>query len=162
MIQDAVISPCGLFRYVLTRRWGDGPYMLFIMLNPSTADARFNDPTIRRCIEFAKREGFGGLVVVNLYAFRATKPAVLENTLDRVGPMNQAYLIDWATRPECGKIVVAWGAHPIAKQRRIVPEMLIWMGCELHCLGTTKHGQPRHPLYLRGNQPLERWNPPDA
>src|SRR5689334_20041621 len=74
IVKSAVLSPCGLYRYRLTRRWGDGPALLFVMLNPSTADATEDDPTIRRCTGFAKREGMPAIEVVNLFAWRATDP----------------------------------------------------------------------------------------
>ncbi len=84
--KEAVISDCGRYRYRLTRRWGDGPLLSFIMLNPSTADAEVDDPTIRRCMGFARRDGYGGIVVGNLYAFRTTKPKALFAADNPLGP----------------------------------------------------------------------------
>jgi len=114
MVRSAVISPCGLYRYRLSRQWTEPSYSLaFVMLNPSTADAEVDDPTIRRCIGFARREGYGGIEVVNLYAFRATSPDDLWKAKDPCGPENEGHLISIA-RASVGygtPIVCAWGAH---------------------------------------------------
>lgn len=82
----AVLSPCGRYRYELTRRWAPGPLVGWVMLNPSRADAHTDDPTVRRCVGFAHRWGYGGLIIRNLYALRATDPAALADHLDPVGP----------------------------------------------------------------------------
>lgn len=142
MIKTATLSPDGLYRYDLTRRWGEGPAVLWIMLNPSIADASIDDPTINRCISFSRRAGAGGLVVVNLFAFRATDPAELLRAQDPVGPDN------WATvqRHLAGApllTVAAWGAHEAAKRSGIRLKLL-----DVHdmmCLGRTQGGRPRHP-----------------
>lgn len=154
---DATISPCGTYRYDLTRRWGDGPTATWVMLNPSTADASTDDPTIRRCIGFSKREGCGGLRVVNLYALRATDPAELVRHPDPHGPDNPAMLIDTARAARRGElVVVAWGSHPMAvRGASEVGGPLATAGAV--CLGRTKAGHPRHPLYVKGDQPLEPW-----
>lgn len=148
---DAVISDCGRYRYRLTRRWGEGPACGFIMLNPSTADAETDDPTIRRCISFAKREGCGGLVVVNLYAFRATKPADLWaiDPQDRIGGP-QAEIEFHRAIHEAEIMIAAWGADTKRAEHWIVERF----GSSLMCLGKTKQGHPRHPLYVRGDAPL--------
>lgn len=104
---DALLSTCGLYRYWLSRTWGDTPPLVVIGLNPSTADAMQDDPTIRRCIGFARREGCGGLMMLNLFAFRATDPAMLYTTQARVGPLNDYMLHRLAT----GKVLAAWGAQ---------------------------------------------------
>lgn len=148
---DAVISDCGRYRFRLTRRWGDGPTCGFIMLNPSTADAETDDPTIRRCISFAKREGCGGLVVVNLYAFRATKPADLWalDASERIGgPQSEAEFHRAIQEAEI--MIAAWGADTKRAEHWIVQRY----GSNLQCLGKTKGGHPRHPLYVRGDAPL--------
>ncbi|WP_065321735.1 DUF1643 domain-containing protein [Tritonibacter mobilis] len=148
---DAVISDCGKYRYRLTRRWGDGPTCGFIMLNPSTADAEADDPTIRRCISFAKREGCGGLVVVNLYAFRATKPADLWalDPEERIGGPQAEIELHRAIR-DSEIMIAAWGADTKRAEHWIVERF----GSQLMCLGKTKQGQPRHPLYVKGDAPL--------
>lgn len=152
---SAVISDCGRYRYMLTR--GTGPRRLvFIMLNPSTADAETDDPTIRRCTGFAATLGYTGIIVLNLYAFRATQPAALWSQSDPVGPSNDMYLPALAGDDT---IVCAWGAN--AKPDRVahVAALLREAGARLMCLGTTKSGAPRHPLYVRGDQPLTEWSP---
>jgi hypothetical protein len=149
---DAVLSTCGLYRYRLTRAWDDGPGCVFIMLNPSTADAWQDDPTIRRCIGFARREGCGFLTVVNLFAFRATSPANMKAAVDPVGPENDAHLRA-VLAGEHGPKVAAWGVHGTHGGRAAAFGRAI-SGVDLLCLGTTAAGAPRHPLYVRGDAPL--------
>ena len=92
--RHAVFSPCRTYRYALSRVWAaDKPYALFIGLNPSTADETLDDPTIRRCIDFAKRWGYGGLVMANLFAYRATNPSEMKAATDPVGVANDEWLI---------------------------------------------------------------------
>ena len=164
----AVLSPDRRYRYVLWRqlRWDeDAPDFVAIMLNPSTADEAVNDPTIRRCLGFANRERAGRLIVVNLFAMRATDPAELKQwTIQQaVGPNNLTYMIqvvrDAASRP--GSIVLgAWGAHPIAAgEAEDARELVASFDMTMMCLGTTKSGAPRHPLYVRGDTPLVPWYP---
>jgi hypothetical protein len=127
------------------------------MLNPSTADAETDDPTIRRCISFAKREGAGGIIVANLYAYRATDPASLWAREDPYGPQNDAALIGvakWAAVAGV-PLVCAWGTHGGRNNRPIV--LMQQVGAKLVCLGKTKDGHPRHPLYVRGDKPLEAY-----
>lgn len=160
MTGSAIISPDGVYRYRLERTFEGNPNqrLVFIMLNPSTADASTDDPTIRRCIGFAKREGCGGLVVVNLFALRATDPTALRAASDPVGPENYSNLSDASYS---GRVVAAWGAHPFAAtQGRKVAWALTLGDRPLYCLGMTRAGAPRHPLYVRGDQPLVRWYPP--
>lgn len=154
--KTAKISKCGEYRYELTRVWDGSKELLpFVMLNPSTADAMEDDPTIRRCVGFAKREGFGGLVVVNLYGLRATDPKRLWQHQDPIGPDNDRQLslvAVWA-----GMIVCAWGANPPQGRVDQVLTKLRGAGAQLYCLGKTKAGAPKHPLYIRGDQPLEKF-----
>lgn len=163
MSSAALISPCGVYRYALERRWSSAPPMVFCMLNPSTADAEVDDPTIRRCKSFAEREGCGGIYVVNLFAFRATNPAELKAAADPVGPKNvqaigEALLLSAVMR---GPFVAAWGAHPSAGKEaaRLVERTRSFsnFGLRIHCLGKTQTGAPKHPLYLRADAPLEVW-----
>lgn len=155
----AIISPCGKYRYVLRRSLGSilrwHRPILFVMLNPSTADSHKDDPTIRRCMAFAKREGCTQLTVVNLFALRATDPKELKMASDPVGPANDDYLRDEINQHQISPIVCAWGAHPIATLR--AAEVLKKFEADLCCLGTTKKGAPRHPLYVKSDQPLERY-----
>jgi len=151
----AIISPCGRYRYVLTRTWDDTlPVLVFCMLNPSTADASQDDPTIRRCIGFAKREGCGGIAVVNLFAWRATHPdqmPVLDD--DKSGPDNHLHIADTVRGR---RVVVAYGAHVSAHPWTVKPVLKVIrsFAAGLYHLGTTKSGAPRHPLYVRGDEPL--------
>lgn len=150
----ARISDCGLYRYGLVRRWSDEPALRFVMLNPSTADAKLDDPTIRRCIGFAKREGYGALIVLNLYAYRATDPKALLSCGDPVGPGNDN-MLRAHLRSSVGvgrPVIAAWGAN--AKADRVGQVLDLCPGVDWRCLGTTKDGHPRHPLYVRGDQAL--------
>lgn len=153
----AVISLCGLYRYRLWRLWGHQPPLTFVMLNPSTADDKLDDPIIRRCMGFARREGAGGIVVVNKFAFRATSPDDLWKASDAYGPENDIALKEAASRAKESSmpIVCAWGVRGGASNRHIV--ILQQTGAKLMCLGRTKNGDPRHPLYVKGDQPLEEF-----
>lgn len=158
----ARLSPCETYRYLLWRRWGSAPPLGWVMLNPSTADATENDPTIRRCIAFARRGGFGGIFVANLFALRATDPRTIAAHADPVGPENMQAIVD--LRRRCRVVVMAWGAYtpPRGQVRRLVELIdhvrLTLIGhCEMACLGRTGAGAPRHPLYVRADQPLVPW-----
>lgn len=158
MERTATISDCGTYRYDLTRRWSDGPLVAWVGLNPSTADHEVDDPTIRRCIGFARSIKCGGLVMLNLYALRSTKPEHLLQHPDPKGPENKQTIETWFARAEVGLVVAAWGAW--WKNQRDRPSRLNVEGIArnaghvLHCLGVTKDGEPRHPLYVRASQPL--------
>jgi hypothetical protein len=157
---NATISPCGQYRYRLSREIGPWPRIaLFIMLNPSTADATRDDPSIRRCIGYAERWSCGALFVANLFAFRATDPRYITVVRDPVGPENTDHIIGAACRAhESGGVVVAaWGVHGGHQDRdRLVVSLLTQtLGIPLKCLGTTAEGFPRHPLYLTRETPLE-------
>ena len=131
------------YRWKLSRRWGPGGTVNFIMLNPSTADALVDDPTIRRCVRFARDWGHGGLVVTNLYGWRATDPRELSATLDPVGSENDGYINGVAATADV--VVCAWGARGGSRAIEIA-KRLAWL--DLRCLGVTKEGHPRHPLYV--------------
>jgi hypothetical protein len=154
-IGSAVISADGTYRYSLVRIWDPArPRLVFVMLNPSTADASEDDRTIGRCMDFARRNGYGSIEVVNLFALRSTDPRHLATHPDPVGPDNDLHLQRAAYRRV---VVVAWGAHPMTKQR-VAPVLRLLRNasreCTLHCLGMTKSLAPRHPLYVSGTQPL--------
>ncbi len=156
MKRDAILSECGTYRYRLSRQWDDTlPRLGWIMLNPSTADAFEDDPTIRRCIGFAESNGYGGIEVCNLFAYRATDPKALVATGDAFGPENGAHL---DAIIGAHTVVAAWGAWGTrAGVTGIVESVHLTarqVGRRLLCLGTTKDGSPRHPLYVRGDQPL--------
>jgi hypothetical protein len=147
--KGAVISPCGSYRYVLTRTWDEGLLpACFIGLNPSVADATVDDPTIRRMVGFARGWGCGGIRVVNLFAFRATDPKAMRAAWDPVGPDND-WVLSEASR-ECSPLVAAWGVHGTFRARdEAVKGILRDAGVSLRCLGLTKGGYPKHPLYLK-------------
>jgi hypothetical protein len=147
---DAVISACGRYRYVLTRRLGGARRTAtFILLNPSTADAMRDDPTIRRCLDFARRWRCGRLVVLNLFALRATNPAELKRAPDPVGPDNAVWFAELLRECDPGPVVCGWGVHgALLGQDEVV---LTWMAdaaVRPRALGVTAAGHPRHPLYV--------------
>lgn len=157
MIRRAEISACGSYRYRLTRHWDpDKRPLAFVMLNPSTADADLDDPTIRRCVGFAKRENAGGIVVVNLYALRATDPDQLRCVADPHGPKNADAILDVldASAGSGDPIVCAWGTKPTAHRVSLFLSSAKGAGAKLVSLGVTKDGHPKHPLYVRADQPL--------
>lgn len=148
----AVLSPCGRYRYRLTRPAAEsGSRVLFVMLNPSTADAVENDLTITKCTGFARRWGHGALEVVNLYAFRSTDPTALLSTPDVVGEGNDAHIVAAARR--AGRIVAAWGDHGAGVRGEYVARLLAEHG-DVWCLGTTKGGHPKHPSRIAYATPL--------
>ncbi|HEV2343460.1 MAG TPA: DUF1643 domain-containing protein [Actinocrinis sp.] len=152
----AVFDPARTHRYLLEHRWGAAAPMVFVMLNPSTADATREDPTMRRCLRFARREGCGGLIVVNLFAPRTTDPSILATHPDPVGPDNDQILCAAVGRGT--PVVAAWGAHGALHARDQAVLRLLYPA-RLSCLGRTAHGQPRHPLYLPANAPLTDYRP---
>lgn len=148
----ADISECGTYRYRLYRDWSeDGGCCLFVMLNPSTADAEQDDPTIRKCMGFAKRWGYGRIMVVNLFAFRSTKPRGLLDVADPVGPDNDVFIREEAEA--ASRIVFAWGSHLVLEPRLstrawVVRKLLGGHWRKTVVLGRCKDGKPRHPLML--------------
>jgi hypothetical protein len=148
---SATATISGEYRYTLTRVWDQAlPMMTFVLLNPSTADALQLDPTLRRCVGFAKREGYGGMAILNLYAFRTKDPKMMLAATDPVGPDNDRVLADVT-----GTVVAGWGTNAdparVARALQLLPR--------LHALGMTKDGHPRHPLYVRADAPLIEWMP---
>jgi hypothetical protein len=143
--RGADFSEDGRYRWRLWRRWDDGPGVMFIGLNPSTANADHDDATIRRCRHFAADWGYGGFVMVNLFAFIATDPTELHSGRCGDGPANDDVLLEEAAR--AALIVACWGAFPMAQERaQAVVELLD--GFELHCFGRTASGAPKHPVRL--------------
>ncbi|MER5302216.1 DUF1643 domain-containing protein [Streptomyces lasiicapitis] len=156
----AVFNTGRTHRYLLTRRWDRKlPLAVFVMLNPSTAGARDTDPTVTRCRSFAERERAGGLAIVNLFARCATDPAALQTDPDPVGAYADSFLDH--TVAESPLVIAAWGTHGTLHGRADqVTERLWRRGIALRCFGTTRGGQPRHPLYLRSDTPLVPYAPP--
>jgi len=170
MKYSAQISPCGRYRYSLTREWGNGlhegpgptVFVAFVMLNPSTADATTNDPTIRKCIGFAQHWGYGGIHVVNLFPLRATDPTELVRYDANEAIERENDRAIFAALDQCGTRVAGWGAHAevIDRKRAALVTRLLsepssrWKEPRAMCLGKTLRGQPRHPLYVPYSQPL--------
>lgn len=148
------------YRFELSRDWsgGDQPPLVFVMLNPSTADETVNDPTIRRCVGFATRWGHSGLRVANLYGWRATHPQDLWQAADPVGDVADWYLarhIGYAAETAGSRLVAAWGDH--ARPDRVVRFRQILGDHQAWCLGTTLSGQPRHPLRVAYDTVPQQW-----
>lgn len=162
MEKTAIISDCGTFRYRLGRRWGLGPALLFIMLNPSIADADVDDKAITKCIGFAKRFGFSAIEVINVFAFRATSPRVLKTSGWRAGPMNAHYVARATaeTVRDGGKIVLAWGAD--ARGRWEASELindLVRRDIPMYALRVLADGIPSHPVKLPYSSELQTYVP---
>jgi len=139
----AEFSQDRVYRYVLWRRWAPGDCAMFIGLNPSTANEKVDDPTIRRCVDFAKKWGKSGIYMLNLFAFRATDPKEMKKAKDPFGPKNGKFLIsNWS---DSDPVVACWGTHGSYLGRgKLVSQILPGM----KCFGLTKAGHPKHPLYL--------------
>lgn len=162
MERSAVID--GPYRYEARRVWdANKPLLVVCMLNPSTADHLRDDPTVLTLIHFAKLWGYGGLVIVNLFAFRTSKPAELANAADPFGPENGRHLVAAINiAVEAGRLLVAWGNGGDMRgyDRHFVHRARL-RGLELICLGTTAAGHPKHPLARgyhripRDQQPIE-------
>jgi hypothetical protein len=177
-IAGATISPDGRYRYLLWREWrgsathdnwswlgaddgagqplGEPKACLFVMLNPSTADGEKDDPTIRRCISFAKREHYDRLEVVNLFAHRATDPREIlrMNDADEPYGVRNQQTIERAAQ-QAGIIICAWGSHGshLGQSETVLGWLTNW-DAPLMALGFTANGQPKHPLYVRGDAKL--------
>jgi hypothetical protein len=145
----AGFSGCRMWRYWLMRMWDEKlPKLVVIGLNPSTADENTDDPTIRRCVGYAKSWGCGSLVMLNLFAIRATDPRDLKTAGDPVGRFNDETLRTWSENAHL--ILAAWGSHG-DYQLRAEAVLKLLNDRPIHCLGRTKSGQPRHPLYLKAD-----------
>jgi hypothetical protein len=158
---DALMSRDGRYRYSLGRHWNPSkPACLFIMLNPSTADARKNDRTVTRCLAFAKSWGYGGFYVANLFAYRTSKPSEMKRAANPVGAKNRIHLERLAKKVKRsgGVCIAAWGRHGSHNnQDKIVVSRFKKLGIGLYFLALTKDGFPKHPLYLRGDLHPTGW-----
>lgn len=146
------MSDCGTYRYLLRRIWSHEKPLGVIMLNPSTADMTTDDNTIRRCVNFAKSFGYGGILVVNLFAYRATKPADLFTAADPVGPDNFVHVEDMVRH--VASVLCAWGAHGdfLGQGKKMAD--FVAMRNTMYCLGFNKNGSPKHPLYVASSTKL--------
>ena len=163
--RQANFSRCRQYRYALWRQWGDNqrgdnkwdddePFVLILGLNPSTADHRQDDPTIRRCIGFAKSWGYQRLCVANLFAYRATYPKDLFSADDPIGPKNDAWLRRLARNSD--KVIAAWGSHGHFLDRDT--HVLRYL-THLHAIRVNQSGSPAHPLYLPKHLTPSPWLP---
>jgi len=159
--KSAIISECGKYRYELRRIWQSKTGLVcWVMLNPSTADANFDDPTIRRCMGYAARWGYGGIIVVNLFGLRATNPKELYKVDDPIGPKNSNYIsrASW----QSNMTIAAWGTKGTYLSQNLA---IIKKTTNLYCLALTKNGHPKHPLYLTRDlepKPYNQATPPDG
>ena len=158
MIKTATVSPCGTYRYNLCRRWARGRRVLFVGLNPSTADADVDDATVRRLIKFATSWGFGAFSIVNIFAYRSKDPKDLAVADDPIGPDNGRHL--WAAFQQHDVIIPMWGANGglLGRDAEVLSLMRNSAPGHVLCFGTTKAGHPKHPLYLRADTELEVFN----
>jgi hypothetical protein len=162
---SATFSPCRTYRYELRRTWKPrARVMVFVGLNPSTADERTEDPTIRRILGFADDWGFGTLVMLNVFAFRSTDPKVLHARAARrhevVGPDNDATIRQTFEAHRKGKLVIGWGANGTLLERgREVAAIALAIHRRPECFGLTANGQPKHPLYLAASTKPTRYPP---
>lgn len=154
---SAEFSPDRIYRYVLYRIWSrDKPKVMFIGLNPSTADESIDDPTIRRCRNYAFDWGYGGLIMANLFALRATKPKIMKSHIAPIGPENNNWLESLARDAEV--IIAAWGVNGshLGRDKAVLGFMP-----QMRHLGLTKKGFPRHPLYLKADTKPQIWRSHD-
>jgi hypothetical protein len=150
----AIFDVNGRYRYSLWRAWSaHHPRIAFILLNPSTADEQINDPTIRRCMAFARAWNFGSMEVVNLFAYRATDYRDLFKANQPIGEENNRFLLRAVEC--CSTIILGWGNRGtfLSRERQVL--QLLAGRQNVYCLGITKDGQPRHPLYIKGDTNLE-------
>jgi hypothetical protein len=143
--KDASLSECRKYRFALWRIWDESKsYVMFIGLNPSTADETEDDPTLTRCVNYAKLWGYGGVCMANLFSFRATDPANMLAAIDPVGEENDRWLIELSSK--AGLVVAAWGNTGSYMERSQQVRQLL---PNLHCLKMNKSGEPAHPLYQK-------------
>jgi hypothetical protein len=160
VIRSAKISSCGRYRYYLFRKVSESTRTLvFVMLNPSTADGSIDDATIRRIMAFALAWGYGNVMVVNLFAFRATLPADLKRADDPIGPENAEHILYAIQHAET--VVCGWGSQKgFDRMEQEVINFAVFasaMNVPLYCLHVNQDGSPKHPLYCRNDSALKRW-----
>ena len=152
--KNATFSDCRKYRYALSRTWnGKKKTILFIGLNPSTANEKIDDPTIRRCINYAQNWGYGSLLMVNLFAYRATMPSELKNVKNPIGNDNDLHIIELSKKADIA--VAAWGNEGSLLNRDKEVKKLI---PNLMCLKINKSGQPAHPLYQKKDLKLIKYS----
>lgn len=155
--RTAVFDSSGNYRYRLDRRWDNGAEVAFVMLNPSRADAFYDDPTLRACIQFAQAWSFGSLSVVNLFGYRTPHPKVLKQVGDPIGPENDAHVVRAAEG--AAQVVLAWGnCGGWFERDRAILDLLEPYSHKLHYIKLNRSGQPRHPLYIKRDSPLSTYS----
>lgn len=152
----AEISDCGKYRWALWRFWDElKPVCVWVMLNPSTADAEEDDPTIRKCVGFSQRWGCGGIYVANIFSWRATDPKELKKVNDPIGHQT-AWVLKLLSNRNYKYIVTAWGRNGELNGRgQAVQDLLLSAGLKPFSLGTCANGEPKHPLMLAYSTQLE-------
>jgi hypothetical protein len=155
MDRFAVLSDCGRYRYALARGWDKSlPRLGWVMLNPSIADADVDDPTIRKCIGFAKHFGYGAIHVVNIYPLRSTDPRGLRaDDWDTQESRDINFLAWKQVASACNTVIAAWGAHDVHPMEEAAASAFL----NLECLGRSKDGHPRHPLMLAYETAIESY-----
>jgi hypothetical protein len=152
----AVFSSCNTYRYRLWRVWDDKPPAVFIMLNPSTADAFENDPTVERCERRARAMGYGGLRVANIFALRSTDPKALYKHPQPIGTENDQAILE--SIADAGIVICAWGSHGNYKNRgNEVIELIRSVNITPHYLAMNLDSTPKHPLYVSYNITPTPW-----
>lgn len=159
----ALMSNCTLYRYRLERRFGDGPTLMFVMVNPSTADAEKDDQTIKKCIGFAERAGYGRIIVGNKFAFRATDVDRLRSIADPIGPENDGHLR--AMMAEADRVVAGWGQLAKLPDRlrgrwKDVVRLADAADRPLYVIGTNADRHPKHPQMTGYDVPITAWDVP--
>lgn len=153
----AILSHDRMYRYTLTRTWdSEKPFGVFIGLNPSTADESRLDPTLRRVIRFMEREGCGGMIVLNLFAFRATDPRAMLMAKDPVGEDNDHWFTQVIDYSASGPILCGWGANGRHLERSTAIQRFLPKD-RTRCLGLCLNGEPKHPLYIASATPFVPW-----
>jgi hypothetical protein len=165
MKRETIFSPCRQWRYTCWREWGVGTlpvsqlgirkkpesYVQFLCLNPSIADETIDDPTVRRCIDFAKRWGYGAFVMTNIFAWRDTDPEAMKKVAEPIGPDNDEWLVKIAR--EADLIIGGWGKHGKHLFRGVkVKQLITSIGKPIHCLEKNSDGSPKHPLYIAADK----------
>lgn len=163
MIRTASISNCKQYRYRLGRIFGDGPELMFIMVNPSTADADIDDQTIKKCVGFAKANGFGSILVGNKFAYRSTDVKKLREVEDPIGPDNDEHLKAMMARATM--VVVGWGQlsklpESLRGRWKDVVRLADEAGHRLHTIGINADKHPKHPQMTGYSEPIARWDVP--
>lgn len=146
--RNTIFSPCRQYRYRLSQIWDESkPILCFLMLNPSTADEVKNDPTVERCERRARTTGYGGVEIINIFAYRATDPNEMKAQIDPVGEDNDKHILEAALK--AGQVICAWGKHGQHMNRgQQVLDLLLTAGVQPYCLKINGDGYPAHPLYI--------------